>query len=425
MPPLALKFLTEDEHLIELARLYWELDQEEKGFPHQVKDLAARFSVPANKLLKTVLQNCTASSLAIACETCGQAQQYSSRNEFLEKQRRYRHYSGWQCWDCIEAEDERHREEERQRRELAAQQARAIRQHQQELIEKAYARQEARDYLLPTELSLTTAIYLISSLKAGGPVRSYDALETSAEEGDKPDALSPWIIKYISPTKSFDVEILDRLKSRGLIAISPTSAPEAFEFEQDLIVGYNSERVSWDLLPNVPADQRSSFIREVEDRLVRHEHRTWRDEWPEVWKKITIEECIQFLTYSLERHHFTYTPDRPATELFSELVDNYSLAQVFKLIDKVTKDFADFARQQRWPMKTSRVVEKIRSNVQYYCSQGWNIFAFQKRPPFPAQSVISRIFFDTVLRIGDDGFLKAPKDIDPAKLECAATAEHV
>src|SRR5438045_2813907 len=146
MPPLALKLLTEDAHLIELARLYWELDQEEKVFPQHVNDLAAKFSVPTNKLLKTVLQNCTASSLAIACKTCGQAQQYNSRNEFLEEQRHYRQYGSWRCWDCIRAEDERRREEERQRRELAEQQARALRQHQQGLIEQAYARQEARSH---------------------------------------------------------------------------------------------------------------------------------------------------------------------------------------------------------------------------------------------------------------------------------------
>lgn len=61
MLPLELKFLTEDPRLIELARLYWELDQEEKVFPHHLKGLAPRFAVPANKILKTVMQNCEAS----------------------------------------------------------------------------------------------------------------------------------------------------------------------------------------------------------------------------------------------------------------------------------------------------------------------------------------------------------------------------
>jgi len=50
MPPLELKFLTDDADLIELARLYWKLDQEEKVFPHHLKELATKFSVPANKI---------------------------------------------------------------------------------------------------------------------------------------------------------------------------------------------------------------------------------------------------------------------------------------------------------------------------------------------------------------------------------------
>lgn len=84
MLPLDLKYLTEDAHLIDLARLYWELDQEEKVFPHHLKELAPKFSVPANKILKTVLQNCEASLTEIACETCGHAQRYDSRNDDFE-----------------------------------------------------------------------------------------------------------------------------------------------------------------------------------------------------------------------------------------------------------------------------------------------------------------------------------------------------
>src|SRR5205085_2674045 len=112
------------------------------------------------------------------------------------------------------------------------------------------------------------------------------------------------------------------------------------------------------------------------------EYKTWRDEWPSVWRKIAVAECVQFLVYSLERYDYSYALDIQATDLFSNLVDNYSVAQVFKLIDKATKDFADFARRQRWSMKASRVVEKIRSNEAYYRSQGWNIFSFLKRPAF-------------------------------------------
>lgn len=170
MPPLALKFLSEDAHLTELARLYWELDQEEKAFTNQVKGLASRFSVPANQVLKTVLESCEASSPVIVCETCGRPQQYKSRNDFLDGQRHYRRYGSWRCWDCICEEERRRREEERVRRALAEQQALALRRRQKELVEKTYARQEARNYLLPTELSLTTAIYLLGGIRAGGLV---------------------------------------------------------------------------------------------------------------------------------------------------------------------------------------------------------------------------------------------------------------
>lgn len=414
MPPLALKFLTEDAHLTELARLYWELDQEERAFPHQVKVLASKFSVPANQVLKTVLESCEASSAVIACETCGRPQQYRSRNDFLDGQRHYRRYGSWRCWDCIREEERRRREEERVRRALAEQEALARRRRQKELVEKAYARQEARDFLLPTELSLTTAVYLLGGVKAGGPVCPPDAPVVDAEEDDGPDLSLPRVIRNISPTKALDEEILERLKARGLIAISPASEPEAFDFEGDLIVGYDTDRVIWEVLPNVPAEERLPFIRQVDDRVRRREYKAWRDEWPSLWRKIAAAECVQFLIHSLERYDYSYTPDPQAAELFGDLVENYSVAQVFKLTDKATKDFVDFARRQRWPMRPGRVVEKIRSNEAYYRSQGWEIFSFQRRPAYPPQSVLSRLFFDTVLGVGDDGFFKAPRDIDPS-----------
>lgn len=42
--------------------------------------------------------------------------------------------------------------------------------------------------------------------------------------------------------------------------------------------------------------------------------------------------------------------------------------------------------------------------------------AFPTKSTCPPQSVISRLFFDTVLGIGDDSFFKAPKDVDPSSL---------
>ncbi len=179
------------------------------------------------------------------------------------------------------------------------------------------------------------------------------------------------------------------------------------------------------MLPNVPSEERLPFIRQVEDSVRRREYKAWHEEWPSLWKRIAASECVQFLVHSLERYDYTYIPDLQATELFNDLVENYSVAQVFKLTDKATKDFVDFARRQRWPMRPGRVVDKIRSNEAYYRSQGWSIFSFQRRPVCPPQSVISRIFFDTVLGIGDDGFFEAPKDIDPSVLGREAAADRI
>lgn len=198
------------------------------------------------------MQNCLASSPAIACETCGRARPYDSRNDYLEAQRHYRQYGSWQYPDCYWQDAQRRHDEERTRQEIAERQARALRQSRLELIEKAYTRQEAWDYLLPLEVSFTSAIYLLSCIQAGGPVCTFGVPESNVDRCDETDILSPRIIKNISPTKAFGEEILDRLKSRGLIAVSPTPQTEAFEFYEEQIVGYDSQKVLWVILPDVP-----------------------------------------------------------------------------------------------------------------------------------------------------------------------------
>lgn len=252
-------------------------------------------------------------------------------------------------------------------------------------------------------------------MKAGGRAHPRGFWELITEVVKEPDVFSPRIIKDISPTNAFDEEILERLTARGLTAISPTSEPEAFEFYEDAVVGHDAGKVLWQILPDVPSDERPSFIKQIEERLEHREHKTWHVEWPQLWKNIAVAECVQFLVCSLHRYNISYTPDGEAADLFGGMVDNYSLAQVFKQIDKATKDFAEFARQQRWPMRAGRAVERIRSNVEYYLSRGWEIYAFTYRPSYPARSVISNVFFDAVLGVGEDYFFKAPKDVDPLK----------
>jgi hypothetical protein len=415
MSPIELKFLTDDSRLVELARLYWELDGEEKRFPHHLKDLAPAFSLPASKIPDTVRESCEALSPAIACGACGHPRCFKSRHDFSEAQRHYRQYGRWKCGDCYLEEERGRRGEERRHRELAEQQALALSRHRRVLVEKAYERQEGRDYLLPTELSLTSAVYLLSAMKAGGrccPHSFWERLTEEEEEAEELDAFSPQIITNISPTQALDAEILDRLKARGLAAVSLKSEPEAFEFYEDTVVGYAPEKVLWQLLPDVPADERPAFISRVGERLARREHRAWHDEWPRLWKEIAAAECIQFLVCELDKHRFSYTPDEQAAAIFGDLVEIYSLAQMFLQIAKAAKDFAEFSRRQRWPMRAGRALEQLRRNVEFYRSRGCEIYAFRYRPSYPARSAISNVFFDTVLGVGADYFFKAPKDIE-------------
>jgi hypothetical protein len=62
-------------------------------------------------------------------------------------------------------------------------------------------------------------------------------------------------------------------------------------------------------------------------------------------------------------------------------------------------------------MRAGRAVGQLRGNVEYYRSQGWEIYAFSYRPVSPARSAISKVFFDSALGVGEDYFFQTPKDM--------------
>lgn len=405
-----LQFSTEDPRLIEMSRLYWELRAgEEKVFEHRLKDIAARFGEKDTDVRALVKVHCRALSTKWICNECGIPKSYVSRNEYKSDNSHRGHIfwttleegtSSWQCPACSLRAERARREEERREQELVNLRHLETLRRRREVIEATFHKTLRRE-ISPAGLSLTDAVYLLSLIKGGGN-ENYTWIEPIHS------------IENLTPTRNFDAETVGLLEHDDLIAVDPDSLQSAFDFKGDEIIDYNPLSVSWLLLPGVAAESRVRVVSQLNEMFAaRNWLSWWKGEWPAIWRRIAVEESIQYLSYLLERNKLDFSPGAKTREFLLKIVDEYSVAQIYYLFWKVTeKAAADLWRGSvTEEAATERLIHNLEARLETSRSKGWEVYSFERSVYCP-RSIISRVFFDTVLGIGEKGFTTRPVDHD-------------
>lgn len=139
----------------------------------------------------------------------------------------------------------------------------------------------------------------------------------------------------------------------------------------------------------------------------------WPEQWQiealNLWKRIAIEECKQFLTSSLASHGFQFKPGNDIHQSISLFLENHSIAQAFAILWRSACD-ADSVYQTSKSHRTQSALYSIAAFRQYAKRSeldGWEIsprdlFARNDR------SLLSNFFFDSVLQLGDKAYTTVP-----------------
>ena len=409
MAPLELQFSTEEPRLIEMARLYWKLRAgEEKVFEHTLKDIAARFGETEAGVRKLVRESCRALSTKWVCGECGAHKSYVSRNDYTgDVSGRWRfpwvvgeEGSRWLCPECSRRLEKLRREEERREQELVNRQHLEAFRRRREVIAAKFHKSPRKE-VGPADLSLAGAVYLLC-LARGGADENYERVYPAHS------------IDNLTPTRTFDVELVTQLERDELIAVDPDSLPGAFEFDGDELVDYNPVSVSWLILPGVSTEDRVGlFGRLNEVFAARDWPPSWAGEWVPLWRRIAVEECVQFLSQLLRRNKLDFTPGAKTRDFLTGIMDGYSAGQVHYLLWKVTeKAAADLWRGRVTEEQVAeRLVHSVEARLETSRSKGWEVYSFERSAYCP-RSVISKVFFDTLLGIGEKGFTSRPADHD-------------
>jgi hypothetical protein len=379
-----LEFLTDDEDLIQLCTLYWQIDQE-GVFACKVADLARNFGLSTNELSKRVKNSCKASSTAKFCDECKSAYVYSSRTD-IQNLLRYPTHS-WLCEDCTKKQEAR---------EKAEQAAVILRKRQ--LVLEIFSLDQMEEIDVKT-LALEDIVYLISFVRLG-----------AAEDFSFIRPLGS-ITDLLSPRKHFDYDILKRLYRKGLICVHPNSDVDAFNFEGEDVESFKLDKVFWALPARINGSSTQELIAAAEDLLKTKE---WPEVWCEeaytLWKQIALEESLQYLEMVLEEHRLPFNPGEKTHLMFSQLLEQYSVAQAYNFIWRAAKDAAAFYQRGGVNKQhaANTVVGAIQRQAERALSEGWEVKAYRRDFRCP-QSTISQVLFDTVLQMADIGFTQPPR----------------
>ena len=375
-----LQFCTEDKQCVSLCEKYWEIDNEQR-FVHKVSELADEFDIPSNQITKFVATYSNALSNNICCAECQIPYIFLSRSDFQQ-------YGRQECsWTCKQCQNEASQLEEAKR-------IRALEQYR-EIIRAKY-KSDNPGPIDPRGLSIESAVYLLSFVRL-----------FAAEDFSFARPLNS-VKRRFSPTTNMDWEIARLLYREGLISVDPNSQIDAFDGQ--MAQSFYLDKVQWHLPFGLDSDNPKDFASELEEAL---RNNVWPPEWIDgrldLWRKVGLHECLQYLAVALGEHGLSFNPGDKTFLVFGGLSEDYSVAQICNFIWRAAKDAAAFYVREAVSKQhaANTVIGAIQRYGERAKAEGWDIKPYRRNFDCP-QSMVSEVLFNAVLRIGEDGFNKTP-----------------
>jgi hypothetical protein len=378
---IELEFVTDDPGLVALARRYWEHDEEGK-FPVAVADLASEYGLRSSDVAKTVASAAVARSASISCLECGIGKPFSSRADFTQS-RSPRWHREWMCADC--SADARKREAER---------LKALRNEQAATL-WAWFGLELGGTLDPGDLALDEAVALLSLIRVAADER----LETIQPIGDR----------RLSPFADLDDAFLNQLyHERQLIQVDPFSDVGAFGWEDGKPARYFKYRVGWQVRSGAQNVDVGAAQGTLEEALRGSWPASWRVERDDLWRKLALAECLEYLRISLEDHGLAKEMGEKTRHVVENALNDFSIGQVYSFIWRAAKDAAAFYMREAVSKRhaANTVVGAIERSAERALANRWEVAQYRRDRRSPETPMVQ--LFSAVSGLGDRFWTEVP-----------------
>lgn len=226
---------------------------------------------------------------------------------------------------------------------------------------------------------------------------------------------SPFISRRepLAPTEEMRDEIIRFLRQKFHLAVSPESRTDAFNFTDDLsdCPTCNILKVDWLFLPGIGLETKKAFIAELE-RVARDgpwpEH--WQTEAFDFWFEIAKAECFEYYSLLLSERRFEATFGDKTHAVFDNLLQTFSIGQVFNLTFQAVKNTTDYIYKNKLPVNHAKncFISAIQRAGDKHRAEGWNTTAYKRNFDCP-QSVVSAVYFDLFLGVGGKALETLPR----------------
>ena len=247
--------------------------------------------------------------------------------------------------------------------------------------------------LEPEQLSAESAIALLTLVRCGGWI-----------DDSTIGPLSGSSVLY-APEIMIDTLITANLTIPGFVAPSPTSSLDAFRIDEDSIVGWSIQDVSWHLLLEMPV----RFIERLEALM---KEMKWPDDWKcgaeHLWRQLAVGECIEFAAYCLKQRRLHLPGALAMKQLFTNLLQTYSVSQCFQIIWVGAREVTDFLvrKQPNRQHASNYFIGACQRWADRAIAEKWNVKGFRRNYDLP-RSQLSHVLHDVFLCHGEVGFTGA------------------
>ncbi len=211
----------------------------------------------------------------------------------------------------------------------------------------------------------------------------------------------------LAPTTKLSRTIYDDLVKVGVISVSPLSNINAFEFDSD---DYPEAYYVFDVVYNmnlVLLSNKQDLCMKILNPTYYNEHT--QEEAFLLWKAIALEECIEYLVYSIKEVGFEFSPGDKTYTTFDILLKDFSVSQIYGIIWKSVANASKLYLQKKMPKK--QAANSVIGGCERYAEQAkineWELPSYNRIKDLP-QTAISEFFFNKVLKIGVKGFDMPP-----------------
>ena len=217
------------------------------------------------------------------------------------------------------------------------------------------------------------------------------------------------IERNLAPTADFSSEIIIELADNKIIVVNPQSPIDAFVAEpegSEFPKVYYIYKVSYFLNLNI----HGSYHEEVSNLINPKElNEKDKDEALLLWKRIALEECLEYFSYQMNKVGFSFNPGDKTITVFEDLLEHFSVSQIYGIIYRSIANATKWYQELRVSKK--HAANSVIGSCQRYGERAvigkWELNKYNRITDCP-QSMISEFFLNRVIEIGDLGFHMPP-----------------